>query len=116
MENQLMKKIIVNDLIKTNIAVSTDDAKQLFDALNDCMQSHTEVEVDFSNLKTIATAFFNVSIGDLYLAWDRRELNKYIHISANSLTPLQKNKLKMVMDNTRTKLSSNKNNFDGEVY
>lgn len=115
MENQLMKKIIVNELIKTDIAVSTDDAKLLFNALNDNMLSHTEVKVDFSNLKTIATAFFNVSIGNLYLNWDRKELNKYIHISAESLTPLQKNKLKMVMDNTRTKLPS-KNNFDGEVY
>lgn len=115
-----MEKIIVYELIKSQFAVSTDDAEVLFNLLNEHLKNKTEVRVDFSNLKTITTAFFNVSIGNLYSSWDRTELNKYIHITADTLTNLQKDKLKLVMDNTRTKLSKGsglkKPNIDGEIY
>lgn len=100
-----MNRIIVRNLLDNDKATSPESAAPLFKELTKYLNSKEEVEVDFSDLSTITTAFFNVSIGDLYNNWTTEDLNNYIHIKANTLTELQRDKLRMVMYNAKTKLT-----------
>lgn len=100
-----MRTVNVKSLIHTNLAVSPEDGEIIFDELNTAIERKESIRLDFSNLDTITTAFFNSSIGDLYEKWDRGILNQYIHIDSKTLTPLQRKKASNVMENARIKVS-----------
>lgn len=102
-----MDELNVKETIKSDFAVSADDAVKIFNILNDNISSKNEINVNFSGLSTITTSFFNISIGDLYTKWSRNELNEYIHIKGNTLTSVQRDKLALVMNNTKSKLNKN---------
>ncbi|KEK15985.1 hypothetical protein HQ33_07420 [Limosilactobacillus reuteri] len=100
-----MKKIIVKNLIKSNSATSPEKAKPLYDLLVKSVNDKEKVSVDFSNLTTITTAFFNSSIGKLYSVYSPDRLNEFIKLDGSTLTKLQFDKLKLVMQNAKSKLS-----------
>ncbi|GKT04486.1 STAS-like domain-containing protein [Furfurilactobacillus entadae] len=100
-----MNTIIIKQEIGTSIAASAETAQDIFKELKNYYDRKESVVVDFSDLSTITTAFLNASIGDLYTLGTPEDLNKYIHISSKTLTPLQFKKVKLVMDNAKTKLS-----------
>lgn len=100
-----MKKIIVKDLIRSNSATSPEKAKPLYNLLVQCVDNKEKVSVDFSDLKTITMAFFNSSIGKLYSAYSSTTLNEFITLDGRTLTKLQFDKLKLVMQNAKSKLS-----------
>ena len=100
-----MKKIIVKDLIGSNSATSPEKAKPLYDLLVKSVDNKEKVSVDFSGLTTITTAFFNSSIGKLYSAYSPNTLNEFITLDGKTLTKLQFDKLKLVMQNAKSKLS-----------
>ncbi|MDC2829947.1 STAS-like domain-containing protein [Limosilactobacillus mucosae] len=102
-----MKKIIVKDLIKSDSATSPEKAEPLYNALVESVNNEEKVSVDFSNLVTITTAFFNSSIGKLYSTYSADTLNKFIKLDGKTLTTLQFDKLKLVMQNAKSKLSEN---------
>lgn len=102
-----MKKIIVKDLIKSGSATSPEKAKPLYDILVKSVDNKEKVLVDFSNLTTITTAFLNSSIGKLYSKYSPDTLNEFITLDGKTLTKLQFDKLKLVMQNAKSKLSEN---------
>lgn len=99
-----MKTIVVRDLIKSNYATSAEKAELLYDALVKSINNEEQVLVDFSNLMTITPTFFNHSIGKLYTLYSTDTLNKFITLDSKTLTSLQFDTLRLVMQNTKSKL------------
>lgn len=110
-----MDEINIKELIHSDFAVSADDATDIFEILNNHMKNKQEVNVNFSGLSTITTSFFNISIGALYTRWSQNELNRFIHIKGNTLTKVQRDKLSLVMSNTKSKLTK-KDHIDEDLY
>lgn len=100
-----MTTIVVRNLINSQSATSPEKAKPLYNAIVQSIEKKEQVTIDFSDLTTITTAFFNSSIGNLYSAYSPDVLNKFVKIDANSLTDLQYEKLKLVMSNAKSKLT-----------
>lgn len=100
-----LKTLKIKDFINSDLATSSEDAAEVFKYLKKMFAQKEIVQIDFSGLNTITTAFLNASIGDLYSIATRDQLNRYIRILGNTLTPLQRNKVAMVMDNARNKLT-----------
>ncbi|MGK4184970.1 STAS-like domain-containing protein [Pediococcus pentosaceus] len=103
----------IRDEIKTPLAVTSDKAKHIFESLSFAVSNDEVIYVDFSGIETLTTAFLNIAIGQLYSISDRNILNEHIKIIGKSLTPLQRKKVQLVMDNAKTKLS--KEDIEGEL-
>ncbi|WP_125763426.1 STAS-like domain-containing protein [Companilactobacillus hulinensis] len=99
------KKIIVKDIIESPLAVNTKQGKEVFEVIEKELGKQNVVDVDFSGLTTITTAFLNLSIGKLYSLDEPRELNKRVKILSDSLTVFQKQKIQRVMENAKIKIS-----------
>lgn len=108
-----MNTLIVRNVIGTTSASTPDKAKPFLDKLRDAVDLKNPTLVDFSGLSTITTAFLNSSIGRLYSLYNIADLNEYIKIDASSLTSFQKEKVQMVMKNTKQKLSQEE--IKGEI-
>lgn len=100
-----MERIVVKELIKSDSATSPEKAKPLYDLIIKSINDRQLIIIDFSNLTTITTAFFNSSIGNLYSAYPAKILNQFVRIDPKTLTKLQYEKLKLVMHNAKSKLS-----------
>lgn len=101
----MVYKLVVKDVIESNLAVSSEKAEKVFEILQHNVKSKTETTVDFSEIKSLTTAFLNVAIGELYRIEDREILNNFITIDPSTLSTLQKQKVKLVMENSRDKYS-----------
>ncbi|MFC6176330.1 STAS-like domain-containing protein [Companilactobacillus huachuanensis] len=99
------KKIIVKDIIESPLAVNTKQGKKVFEIIKRELDKKNTVDVDFSGLTTITTAFLNLSIGKLYSLDEPSELNKRVKILSDSLTIFQKQKIQRVMENAKIKIS-----------
>ena len=100
-----MDKLIVKEVIDSVSASSPNKAKLLLNTLCDAVASKRTTSVDFAGLSIITTAFLNTSIGELYSLYDVNELDKYIRLDTSSLSPLQKERIQMVVKNAKQKLS-----------
>jgi uncharacterized protein YpuA (DUF1002 family) len=61
-----MKTIEVIDIIKKDIAVSTDDGKLVHDKVLEQLKNGHEVQLSFKGISLIISHFLNISIGLLY--------------------------------------------------
>lgn len=100
-----MDKLIVKEVIGSASASSPNKAKLLLNTLRDAVASKRTTSVDFAGLSIITTAFLNTSIGGLYSLYDVNKLDKYIRLDTSSLTPLQKERIRMVIENAKQRLS-----------
>ncbi len=75
-----MKRIIVKDLIGTDLAVSVEDGNILFENIVFYLKKSETIVLDFSKLDLITTAFLNNAFGKLYSEFESETLNKYIKI------------------------------------
>ena len=100
-----MERIVVRDIIKTELAVTSEKAEYLRSTFETKIKNKEPIIIDFSNIKNLTTAFLNVAIGELYRVGTPEELNKYIKIDGKTLTPVQFQKVKLVMDNSKRKIS-----------
>ena len=100
------ERIHINKLIDSDLAVSSEKASIVFSRIQENMKANTTTILDFSGIKSLTTAFLNVAIGELYRYEKKETLNKYISIDVDTLSKLQFNKVKLVMDNSRSKYNS----------
>lgn len=100
-----MDKLVVREVIGSTSASTPNKAKSLLNALRNAVGSKRTTSVDFSGLSPITTAFLNNSIGKLYALYDVNELNRYIKLDASSLTALQKERVRMITETAKQKLS-----------
>ena len=110
--NGSAKNNLANELEKygKNIMVAygggSIKANGIYQEVIDILNKAGKTVIDFSGIKSLTTAFLNVAIGELYRYEKKDTLNKYISIDVSTLSKLQIDKVKMVMDNSRTKYNS----------
>ena len=61
-----MKHLVIKDIINSELAVSTENGNKVFKIVDDCLQQHEKVELDFEGITVMITAFLNAAIGSLY--------------------------------------------------
>lgn len=61
-----MKHLIIKDIIKSDLAVSTENGNKVFEIVDSYLQKKEKVELDFAGITIIITAFLNAAIGSLY--------------------------------------------------
>jgi len=61
-----MTRLIVKDIINSELAVSTEKGDLLFNELNSKLENNEQVIIDFKGVDLIITAFLNAAIGKLY--------------------------------------------------
>lgn len=91
--------IDVQALIGTESAVSTEDGNKVFIRLDEHFQAGKKVELDFSKIKTIISAFLNAAIGQLYSKYKSDFLNG--HLTIAGLSPEDVILLKKVIERAK---------------
>ena len=76
--NTKIKKLKIKDIIERATAVSSDDGETVYKNIVDCINDNMIVELDFSEITILTTAFLNSAIGQLYNDFSSEELNKAI--------------------------------------
>lgn len=76
-----IEKIVINDILRIHSAVSSDDGDQIFFLTKTAIQKGLIVEIDFSNISLVTTAFLNAAIGQLYSLFDSKILNEQIRFT-----------------------------------
>ena len=99
------KRIVIKDVLKTNLAVSSDKAIYISQLMHEAIEKEESIVLDFSGIKSLTTAFLNTSVGELYKDYDSELLNKYIKFDTQTLSSLQMNKVRLVMSNSKEKYS-----------
>ncbi len=88
-------KIEIKDIIKKNIAISTDDGEKVFKEIKKLLDNKEEtIEVSFSGIDMLISHFLNESIGKLYLAfpksrWEEIDNIQYRDIDEDDLELLK---------------------------
>lgn len=100
------ERLIISKLIGSNLAVSSEKASIVFEKIQSNIASNIYTTVDFTGIKSLTTAFLNIAIGELYRFKDKDTLNKLISIDVTTLSKLQFEKVKLVMENSREKYNS----------
>lgn len=108
------KDINVKNIINSNIAVSSDQGKELFNVLQKNISNNIISNVYFTGISVVTTAFLNKAVGDLYQLTDSNTLNKFIKIKTKGLTKPQFEKITLVMKNSKRRLT--KEETDKKIF
>ncbi|MFZ4796698.1 MAG: STAS-like domain-containing protein [Bacteroidia bacterium] len=73
-------KIKVNEIINGQTAVSSIEGEKLYKKISENFQVDTNVELDFSGIKLIISAFLNSSIGQLYGVYETPFIKEHLTI------------------------------------
>lgn len=87
-----MKKILVKNYIEGDTAVSYEDGKRCKENIVQYLNEGERIELDFSGIDFVITAFLNPIIGDLILERGT-EVMKYIGITNANISIIRKIKL-----------------------
>ena len=55
--------LIVKNIIDSDLAVSSDDGKKVYQAIVEALRRENIVELDFQGITVVITAFLNMAIG-----------------------------------------------------
>ncbi|MCD8417977.1 STAS-like domain-containing protein [Tenacibaculum finnmarkense genomovar finnmarkense] len=94
-------KIKIFEIIKTDFAVTTDNGNKIFKLIDENLSLGHSVEIDFSEIKTMTTAFLNSAVGQLYSRekYNSTFLNK--HISLIGFKDSHLSLIKMVIERAK---------------
>ena len=93
--------IVIKDVIKTDLAVSTEDGDTLHEVIAQNIRNGTKINIDFLGLDLVATAFLNNAFGKLYKDFESSKLNDFIKII--NIEPFDLELLKDVRDRVLNK-------------
>jgi hypothetical protein len=85
--------ITVHQVIDEEVAVSTDDGDMLYQQIDMLLKQGRKIEIDFSNISLMTTAFLNAAIGQLYKDHTSEFLNAHIkltHVSSDDAVLFKK--------------------------
>jgi hypothetical protein len=68
-------RLKITDTIQRDVAVSSDDGDILYKIIDESIESGVVVELDFSDVTIMTTAFLNSAIGQLYSKYTSDQLN-----------------------------------------
>ena len=72
--------LIVKNIIGSDLAVSSDDGKKVYQAIVEALHTEAIVELDFQGITIVITAFLNMAIGKLYQDFDSDFLNAHLKL------------------------------------
>ena len=75
-----MKLIRIDSMITLHQGVTPDEGKPINDEIRKCIESKETVEIDFSGVELMTTAFLNIAIGDLCKDYSSDELKNILKI------------------------------------
>ncbi|MBY0486130.1 MAG: STAS-like domain-containing protein [Flavobacteriaceae bacterium] len=77
-----MKHLVIKDIINSELAVSTENGNKVFEIVDSYLQKKEKVELDFSGITIMITAFLNAAIGSLYSKkeYTGEFLNEYLKL------------------------------------
>lgn len=108
-----MSKIKVSEHITMKQAVTPDEGAKIYDMIMSSISSgDTPVELDFSDIDVMTTAFLNVAIGTLYKDFTSEELTQLVNLE--SLSADQVIRVKQVTNNAKA-FYANREEFDKNV-
>lgn len=87
------------EIIGSNIAVSASKGEILYEKIAESLKTGSKVEVDFSGITDLTTAFLNVAVGHLYNLFTSSELNESLKIS--NIDNLDRYLLKQVIERVK---------------
>lgn len=93
-----MKYDIFN-LIGMN-CITADDGQKIYDLIYPYLRQNEDVEIDFVNVRIVASPFLNAAIGQLMKDIEPDKLNQHLKITNLSVTA--KPVLKRVIENARS--------------
>lgn len=102
----MVARLIIKDIIKTNLAVSAAKAQYIEELLKEKVDNQEEVILDFSGIRSLTSAFLNIGVGKLY-GTQKEQYEQTIKIDETTLTPLQLSKYELVLENSSSKRSEN---------
>ena len=79
MENNI-KHLIIKETINRETAVSSDDGEVVYNYIIDYFKRGLIVELDFSDISLMTTAFLNSAIGTLYKIYTSEQLNSILKL------------------------------------
>lgn len=109
------ERLVIQEILKTNLAVSADKAQYISKLLQEKIDEETPVILDFSGIRSLTTAFLNIAVGQIYGKLDKVKYDKYVKVDRNSMSALQFNKYNLVLDNSKAKRSKDYSNKISEV-
>lgn len=77
MEKTLLK---IYEEINNSLAVSSDDGDKLYQKIDSFIREGLVVELDFSGIDVMTSAFLNAAIGQLYNTYTSEQLNSQLKI------------------------------------
>ena len=80
MEN-VNKHLNVSEIINSDAAVSASDGNLVFIEIDEGISENKVIELDFSGIRILITAFLNAAIGQLYSKFDSEQLNKLLKLT-----------------------------------
>jgi hypothetical protein len=80
MTNKLIQ-LVVKDIITRDTAVSSDDGEILYKKIDEHLKADDFVELNFSDISLITTAFLNSAIGQLYNDYSGDQLNTLLKLT-----------------------------------
>lgn len=78
MKNVDRTRIIVKDIIGSEKAVSSEKGEIVFIEIKKNLENNIFVELDFTGISLMTTAFLNAAIGQLYSQYSSDQLNKLL--------------------------------------
>jgi len=79
MTNKILQ-LNVKDIIGRDTAVSSDDGETIFKKIDEHLKNGDTVELDFSGISLMTTAFLNTAIGQLYSIYNSNQLNSLLKL------------------------------------
>ena len=108
-----MSKIKISDYVTLNQAVTPDEGTKVYDMIVSYISSgNTPVELDFSDIDIMTTAFLNVAVGSLYKDFTSEELNQFLQLKGLSESHMIR--VKQVANNAKA-FYADKEDFDKNV-
>lgn len=94
-----MNKIIIDSLITLHQGITPDEGKPINVEIRSYIEKKETVDIDFSGVEMMTTAFLNIVIGDLYKDYSSEELREFLTLS--NLTEGDARRIKRVTDTAK---------------
>lgn len=92
-----MKTISVSDSVGAN-CITIDDGRKIFEIISPFLKKGEDVELNFSNVKTVASPFFNFCIGTILNEYSLEEYERLL--TTVNLSDSGKDVLDRVIENS----------------
>lgn len=107
-----MRNIKIADYVSLNQGVTSEEGLPIFEQIIETLKSGEKVELDFSDMTFLTTAFLNVVIGTLYKDYTSDNLKEILILKG--VSPDTAVRIKKVTDNAKA-FYADQEKFDKSV-